>query len=533
MFNFQRSARMKGDKARKATQFVKQIAEYINKNLNSFTRILSKALYLVFVAALVAGLALGVTPVPVAYAATITVNTTDDELNSDGDCSLREAIQAANTDAAVDTCLAGSGTDTITLPAGTYMLNIPGENENANATGDLDIKDELTINGAGATEAIIDGNTLDRVFEITGAFPVTISAVTIRNGSVTTITQPDGGGGGISNYSSLLTLVNSSVVNNTADGSGGGISNRGTLELIGSTVSGNSTIYGNGGGIYSYVATVTLTNSTVSGNVSSSGAGGGIISIGTLTVTNSTISHNIAVFQAGGLFNSSGTVAIKNSIVANNTATFGGDCGGGGITSNGHNLSSDDSCGFTGPGDLFNTDPLLDPLQDNGGPTWTHALLTGSPAIDAGSGDCPPPATDQRGIARPQGATCDIGAFEVETSQLFNFTGFFQPVDNLPTLNMVKAGQAIPVKFSLNGDQGLDIFAAGYPISQKIECDSTTMLDGIEETVTAGSSSLSYDPSTDTYTYVWKTNKAWANTCRQLVVKLKDDTYHQANFKFK
>jgi len=115
----------------------------------------------------------------------------------------------------------------------------------------------------------------------------------------------------------------------------------------------------------------------------------------------------------------------------------------------------------------------------------------------------------------------------------FNFSGFFQPVDNLPTLNMVKAGQAIPVKFSLNGDQGLNIFAAGYPRSQNIECDSTTVVDGIEETVTAGSSSLSYDPSTDTYTYVWKTNKAWANTCRQLVVKLNDGTYHQANFKFK
>jgi Tol biopolymer transport system component len=115
----------------------------------------------------------------------------------------------------------------------------------------------------------------------------------------------------------------------------------------------------------------------------------------------------------------------------------------------------------------------------------------------------------------------------------YNFSGFFQPVDNLPTLNLVKAGQGIPVKFSLNGDQGLNIFAAGYPRSQNIQCDSTTVVDGIEETVTAGSSSLSYNPSTDTYTYIWTTNKAWANTCRQLVVKLNDGTYHQANFKFK
>ena len=114
----------------------------------------------------------------------------------------------------------------------------------------------------------------------------------------------------------------------------------------------------------------------------------------------------------------------------------------------------------------------------------------------------------------------------------YTFTGFFQPVDNLPVLNTVKAGQAIPVKFSLNGDQGLDIFAAGYPKSEAIACDSNAQVDGIEETVTAGSSSLSYDPLTDTYTYVWKTEKAWANSCRQLVVKLQDGTYHRANFKF-
>jgi hypothetical protein len=116
---------------------------------------------------------------------------------------------------------------------------------------------------------------------------------------------------------------------------------------------------------------------------------------------------------------------------------------------------------------------------------------------------------------------------------IFNFSGFFQPVDNLPTLNLVKAGQGIPVKFSLNGDQGLNIFAVGHPISQEIDCDSTAAVDGIEATLTAGSSSLSYNPSTDTYTYVWKTDKAWANTCRQLVVKLNDGTYHRANFKFK
>ncbi len=115
---------------------------------------------------------------------------------------------------------------------------------------------------------------------------------------------------------------------------------------------------------------------------------------------------------------------------------------------------------------------------------------------------------------------------------IYNFTGFFQPVDNLPTFNVVKAGSGVPIRFSLSGDQGPNIFAAGYPKSEMIACNSTAPVDGIEETVTAGSSSLSYDPSTDTYTYVWKTEKSWANTCRQLVIQLNDGTYHRANFTF-
>jgi len=118
-------------------------------------------------------------------------------------------------------------------------------------------------------------------------------------------------------------------------------------------------------------------------------------------------------------------------------------------------------------------------------------------------------------------------------SVVYSFSGFFRPVDNAGTLNLAKAGSAIPVKFSLSGNQGLSIFAAGYPGSQRINCDMSALLDAIEETVTAGSSSLSYDPIADQYVYVWKTDKAWANTCRQLVAKLNDGTEHVANFKFK
>ncbi len=115
----------------------------------------------------------------------------------------------------------------------------------------------------------------------------------------------------------------------------------------------------------------------------------------------------------------------------------------------------------------------------------------------------------------------------------YNFTGFFQPVDNLPTVNVVNAGRAIPVKFSLNGNQGLNIFAPSFPASGVIACDSSANTDTIEETVTAGSSSLSYDATLDQYTYVWKTNKAWAGTCRQLVVKLMDGGSRRASFQFK
>jgi len=116
---------------------------------------------------------------------------------------------------------------------------------------------------------------------------------------------------------------------------------------------------------------------------------------------------------------------------------------------------------------------------------------------------------------------------------IFDWAGFFQPATNPPVLDQVKAGQAIPMKFSLAGNQGLDILAAGSPASQQIACDSSAPVDDIEQTVTAGNSSLSYDPASDQYTYVWKTGKAWTGTCRQLIVALADGTEQRANFKFK
>jgi hypothetical protein len=119
------------------------------------------------------------------------------------------------------------------------------------------------------------------------------------------------------------------------------------------------------------------------------------------------------------------------------------------------------------------------------------------------------------------------------TTPQYAFTGFFQPVDNPPVLNQVKAGQGIPVRFSLGGDYGLDILAAGYPVSQPIVCSSGAPVSAVEQVVTASSSGLTYDATTDTYTYVWKTDKAWAGQCRELTVRLDDGTDHVAHFRFK
>src|SRR6266498_4582739 len=115
----------------------------------------------------------------------------------------------------------------------------------------------------------------------------------------------------------------------------------------------------------------------------------------------------------------------------------------------------------------------------------------------------------------------------------YNFSGFFQPVNNPPTVNVVNAGRAIPVKFSLSGDKGLNIFGPGYPASQQIACSDNAPVSEIEQTVTAGGSSLSYDAESDTYTYVWKTEEPWAGTCRQLIVRLNDGSERVAFFKFK
>lgn len=135
-------------------------------------------------------------------------------------------------------------------------------------------------------------------------------------------------------------------------------------------------------------------------------------------------------------------------------------------------------------------------------------------------------------------ATANDGAGHISTCSFtvtvqYSFAGFFPPVANPPAVNMVQAGRAIPVKFSLSGNKGLGIFAAGSPASAPYPCNTSDPATPLEETVTAGGSSLSYDPTSDQYIYVWKTEKAWAGTCRQLVVQLNDGSIHRANFQFK
>jgi predicted outer membrane repeat protein len=231
--------------------------------------------------------------------------------------------------------------------------------------------------------------------------------LTLTNSTVSDNTASRSGGGiwkDSGHIGDYFTITNSTVSGNTSyGGSGGGISGS-HLTLTNSTVSGNTAGYGFGGGLWGEY--FTITNSTVSGNTAYSGGG---ISGEYMTVTDSTVSGNHATYEGGGIY-SGGSANLTNTIVADNGTTT-PNCDGA-LDSLGYNLADDDSCGFTALGDLVVADAMLGPLADNGGPTETHALLAGSPAIDAGSPACPPPVTDQRGVLRPQGAACDIGAFE-------------------------------------------------------------------------------------------------------------------------
>jgi hypothetical protein len=166
--------------------------------------------------------------------------------------------------------------------------------------------------------------------------------------------------------------------------------------------------------------------------------------------------------------------------------------------------------------------------QVAGAATW-HINSDEPDAFDYDTGFKPPA---QDALYEPNAYRSSDHDAIVVGLNLFSWTGFFQPVDDLPALNKAKAGSAIPLKFSLGGDMGLDILAANSPSSYPVVCEAVAAGDAIEQTVTAGGSSLSYDAISGQYIYVWKTSKGWANTCRQLELKLVDGTTHYALFYF-
>ena len=297
-----------------------------------------------------------------------------------GVCTLRAAVQEAN---------ALPGHQSIAVPAGTYFTH-------------LTIKTDVTLSGAGSAATIVDGSGAGGVIWVSSGATVEISDLTIQNGS-------SGVSGGIF-YGGTLTVSRITVIGNSATNTGGGIGDggtHGTLTVNDSTITGNTA--GNTGGGIRNSGTLIVNNSTITGNTAGN-TGGGIRNSGSATINDSTITDNTAGNTGGG----TGKATMKNTIVTGNSPN---DCTSP-VVSLGHNLDSDGSCGLAGVGDISNANPLLGPLADNGGPTFTQALLPGSPAIDAGGTDCPPPATDQRGSARGVDgngdtvAACDIGAFE-------------------------------------------------------------------------------------------------------------------------
>jgi hypothetical protein len=235
------------------------------------------------------------------------------------------------------------------------------------------------------------------------------STLTISNSIISNNTADRGGG--IMNYKGASTISNSTFNDNSAEYGGGIMSDEGSITISNSTISNNSKNIFMGGGIANVNSVLTINNSTISGN--SAEYSGGIYNYGTANISNSTISYNSADNYAGGISNEGedSLLTLDNSIVAN--SSNGGDCfnDSGTINNHGYNIVEDNSCGFTG-----GTDPKLGPLQNNGGATLTHALLLGSPAIDAGDTDL---TADQRGITRPQGIADDIGAFEGSYYQVY------------------------------------------------------------------------------------------------------------------
>ena len=364
---------------------------------------------------------LAVLPAHIAGANTLSVT----NCNDSGTGSLRQAVLDANSGDIIDFALSP--------PCSTVTLTSVA----------IEIATSLTITGPGSSSLDVNGNNASGVFQVDSGVTAAISGLAIEDGSASA-------GGGIDN-AGTLTVTDSTVSGNTATiGDGGGIDNAGTLTVTDSTLSGNTATIGDGGGIDN-AGTLTVTDSTLSGN-SAGSLGGGIDNAGTLTVTDSTLSGNSAVDAAGVA--TSGNLSLGATIVANSTS--GGDCYGTPSDDLGYNLDDDGTCRFsTTNHDLPNTNPLLDPsgLQDNGGPTQTIALESGSPAIAKVTASlCS--ATDQRGVTRID--PCDIGAYETNTVLVQTITFASTPPSNAtmggPTYTVTATGgdSGNPITFSID-----------------------------------------------------------------------------------
>ena len=411
-------------------------------------------------------LALSTCAVPIAQAITFEVDTTADLPDdgggvttchtSAGTCSLRAAIMKANQ---VD------GTDIIHVPAGTYALTIPPSGDDGDDRGDLNITTSIAITGAGAGRTIIDGNATDRVFDVSVGQFVGLTGLTIRHGS------QRANGGGIRNAGILsidyCTIEDNTTIGNGIDGDGAGIYSSGSLTVYASTFRSNFVLgVGNGGGIGSFGTTV-ISASTISDNIASNGGGIFVVNHSEyLYVIDSTISGNAADNDGGGIFsveaagssdivglystsvigndansdsdgtgsgggvyapgNNGARFIVVNTIIANNTINMRNafdDCVGGieAYGANLYTLAVPFGCSVGGNGmDAMRQVSLetIGPLQDNGGPTFTHALLANSEAIDGTTAQgCidmngSELANDQRDAPRIFGMRCDIGAYE-------------------------------------------------------------------------------------------------------------------------
>lgn len=385
--------------------------------------------------AILAGACFAMTGVETTSAGAMIVTVTKTEDTADGtcdnDCSLREAIIAANTIPNVGA---------VDIPAGTYVLTIPGYNEDAGATGDLDITDSVNLYGDQAGGTTIDGG-IERAIDNL-APSLVINDLTLTNGALDVLWNRPGRSLTLTNttirdkvstsgYAALTnhghaTLEEVTIADNVGSG---GISTstagaeQAVLIIEDSTISGNITEI-DGGGLRGSGGTITITNSTFSGNFAARNGGAISIDGATLSLLNVTITSNTSdadtngTGDGGGMYVYGSGSTTQNTIIAGNVdpGAEAPDCAtdNGALTSLGHNVFIDTSgCTLdgSGTGDIT-ADPLLLPLADNGGPTLTHLPDTDSPAINSGD-DVACPDSDQRGATRPI-ARCDIGA--VETS---------------------------------------------------------------------------------------------------------------------